>query len=590
MCVSHDDLWLGSVGSDNSFKLFDISAFDMINVISLHFKPLVCEFVHPLSAPAPVIAISDSEGPSIRLFDASFGKTNPDSSVAAETERYVLSHEHTTAEQGKEGSIPTTSSSTVGLLCTYKGHQDVVHIMRYNRNYNAVVSCDGTGLVELWDPYTLRQPMRRGDYEKRGNEGSCLDGDAGRAEVLLSSGVATKFVKFSLKSETDLYELLKNKTFPVALCLSPDGEMMALLCEDSRLRIFRVATGKLFRVYDESIEMYSAAQSDPHMEMLQLERFDFGRRIAVEKELRRSDRWLKTDVQCLAFDESNNFLVYPSMLGIKILNMITNKVNVILGKSESSDRFLSLCLYQGKPQRRKGEFASTIQSVGGKDMMSSDISDPTIFVTAYKKQRFFCFSRREPQPEVHGGESRDVLNEKPTKEELATMSAIQSGVGEAVRVSSEAVIHTTLGDIRVKLFPDLTTRTNENFTVHSRNGYYDNCIFHRVIKGFMIQTGDPNGNGTGGESIWGGEFEDEFNRALKHDRPFTLSMANAGPGTNGSQFFITTVPCSWLDSKHTVFGRVTQGMDVVHKIENVRTNSEDKPYEDIRILTIKITS
>nr|GEZ46965.1 peptidyl-prolyl cis-trans isomerase CYP71 [Tanacetum cinerariifolium] len=107
-------------------------------------------------------------------------------------------------------------------------------------------------------------------------------------------------------------------------------------------------------------------------------------------------------------------------------------------------------------------------------------------------------------------------------------------------------------------------------------------VFGRVIKGMdVVQTGDPLGDGTGGQSIWGREFEDEFHKSLRHDRPFTLSMANAGPNTNGSQFFITTVATPWLDNKHTVFGRVIKGMDVVQAIEKVKTDKGDKPYQDV---------
>ncbi|EFN51427.1 hypothetical protein CHLNCDRAFT_28034, partial [Chlorella variabilis] len=141
-------------------------------------------------------------------------------------------------------------------------------------------------------------------------------------------------------------------------------------------------------------------------------------------------------------------------------------------------------------------------------------------------------------------------------------------------------------------------KTVENFTTHAKQGYYDGVIFHRqappclaplFIKGFMLQTGDPLGNGTGGESIWGGEFPDEISRNLRHDRPFTLSMANAGPNTNGSQFFITTVPTPWLDGKHTVFGRVVKGMDVVVAIEKVKTHPKtDKPLEDVHMLNIEV--
>jgi peptidylprolyl isomerase domain and WD repeat-containing protein 1 len=112
-------------------------------------------------------------------------------------------------------------------------------------------------------------------------------------------------------------------------------------------------------------------------------------------------------------------------------------------------------------------------------------------------------------------------------------------------------------------------------------------LFHRVIKGFMVQTGDPLGDGTGGNSIWGKEFQDEYDPTLRHT-PFTVSMANSGRNTNGSQFFITTVGCPWLDDKHTVFGRVTKGQDVVVKIEAADTDSLDKPRTDIKILQIEL--
>jgi peptidylprolyl isomerase domain and WD repeat-containing protein 1 len=122
------------------------------------------------------------------------------------------------------------------------------------------------------------------------------------------------------------------------------------------------------------------------------------------------------------------------------------------------------------------------------------------------------------------------------------------------------------------------------------NGYYKYFIFHLLIKGFMIQTGDPKGDSTGGSSIWGNVFEDEFHRSLKHDRPGTVSMANAGRNTKGSQFFITTTECNWLNNKHTVFGRVIKGMDVVQVIESTRVMDKRnyRPREPIKIINITI--
>lgn len=146
-----------------------------------------------------------------------------------------------------------------------------------------------------------------------------------------------------------------------------------------------------------------------------------------------------------------------------------------------------------------------------------------------------------------------------------------------------AVIHTDLGEIKIKLFADLVPTTVNNFVFLAREGYYNGTIFHRVIKDFMAQGGDPTGSGMGGP---GYKFRDEFHPKLKHDKPGILSMANAGPNTNGSQFFITFVPTPWLDNKHAVFGEVIEGMDVVLKIpeRDPRYNTKAGKIESIQII------
>ena len=149
-------------------------------------------------------------------------------------------------------------------------------------------------------------------------------------------------------------------------------------------------------------------------------------------------------------------------------------------------------------------------------------------------------------------------------------------------------METTQGTIEFTLFNSVAPKTCENFITHAKNGYYDGIIFHRVIEQFMIQGGDPTGTGRGGESIWGQPFEDECSSELSFDKPGLLAMANAGPGTNGSQFFITTVSTPWLNMKHTIFGEVTEGMSVVEAIEKVEKDPLDKPIEEQKIISISI--
>lgn len=187
-----------------------------------------------------------------------------------------------------------------------------------------------------------------------------------------------------------------------------------------------------------------------------------------------------------------------------------------------------------------------------------------------------------------------------------------------VKNDTVAVIKTNLGDIKVKFFPQHAPKAVENFITHAKNGYYNGIIFHRVIKDFMIQGGDPTGTGMGGQSIWGRSFEDEFTPEL-HNLCGALSMANAGPCTNGSQFFIvhaSTAPESmieqmselsesypadcvaaykqvggtpWLDYHHTVFGQVYDGMDIVNNIASVAVDGRDKPLDEVKIIEIEVS-
>jgi cyclophilin family peptidyl-prolyl cis-trans isomerase len=147
-----------------------------------------------------------------------------------------------------------------------------------------------------------------------------------------------------------------------------------------------------------------------------------------------------------------------------------------------------------------------------------------------------------------------------------------------------ATIKTDKGDMVVELFADRTPKTVNNFVFLAREGFYDGVIFHRVIKDFMVQGGDPTGTGRGGP---GYQFEDEFHPDLKHDKPGILSMANAGPGTNGSQFFITHIATPWLNNKHSVFGQISEGLDVLMSIEERDPNNASAPAVTIETIEIE---
>jgi peptidylprolyl isomerase domain and WD repeat-containing protein 1 len=384
-----------------------------------------------------------------------------------------------------------------------------------------------------------------------------------------------KILKFKHKSDTDLYEYVKSKATPWGASFSQDGQLFATMASDRKVRIFRVATGKLYKVYDESLETMLSQQEGTMLDAMEL-----GRRKAGEMELLRSPSLRHENV---VFDESSNFVMYPTMVGIKCVNILTNVVSRIIGKGENM-RCLRLTLFQGTT-KAKGAAATTLalETAVNPGLNNTD-EDPTLFCTGFKKSRFFLFSRREPSDDAAVDVGRDVFNLKPTREEQLAAT----GVLTQRKLSEQVTMHTSMGDITINLFLHECPKTVENFVTHCRDGYFNGIIFHRVIDKFMVQTGDPDGNGTGGESIWGAEFEDEFHSTLKHDRPYTVSMANGGANTNGSQFFITLLPTPWLDNKHTVFGRVSKGMETVQTIGSVKVDKDDKPFEEIKIINVSV--
>ena len=327
------------------------------------------------------------------------------------------------------------------------------------------------------------------------------------------------------KLDTDLFALKKAKTTSLALAIGTD--VFAVMTVDLDILIFNINTCRIIK------------------------RMNLG-----------SEKKIPDQIVGMCF--AGKILIAPSSLGIHMFDLDDGPL-AVLGKVETSERFLDVCLFQGESLRE----SKLLTGEGGNE----DFFDPTIIATALGKPRFYLFSNRLPK------ESRDVFNEEIVKNASKLPSV-------SFAAPTRATLNTTMGDIQLSLLPLLAPKAVENFVTLAKSGYFDGTVFHRVVKGFMIQTGDPEG--TGGESIWGKGFPDEISSHAKFNKPFVLAMANYGPGTNGSQFFITTVPTPWLDGKHTIFGSVVDGFDVVTRIENLETGQDDRPKDDVKILTIRL--
>ncbi|SJX64767.1 related to Peptidylprolyl isomerase domain and WD repeat-containing protein 1 [Sporisorium reilianum f. sp. reilianum] len=572
---SADGASYATLDAEANVKVFDVANFDLINMIKLPYRARTLAWVHRPGSARTLLAITDEESANIRIYD---GRSAPN-------------HPPPREDADDSTSIPPTSTapSHHPIFTASKVHRSPVHILAFNAQHNTVVSCDITGFVEYWTP-----------------------------EEPFSAPSPTKIPgMFELKSATDLFEFKKTKTVPTSLAFAKDGEKFAIFSiADRHIRVFDFRSGKIARRYDESLEALQAVQalpppldttpadlSDDVTDPIQpeinfkLDQMEFGRRIALERELSASTasgalsgaaNAASATHSNVLFDESGHFLIYASLHGVKMVNLVTDRCVRLLGKDESV-RFVQLALFQGAAGKRAGSLAAAASE--NPLLAKQGLVDPTLFATAYGRARFYMFTRVDPDA-VGAGEDRDVFNERPTREEQTIASATASTARTRSAASgakhTRATLHTTLGDIHLTLYTELVPKTCANFVGLAKKGYYDNVLFHRIIRKFMLQTGDPLGDGTGGESLWGGNFQDEFHPSLDHSQPFTLSMANAGPDTNGSQFFITTVPTPWLDRKHTVFGKVDAGMDVVKRIEDVKVDKNDKPRQDVRIINVSL--
>lgn len=474
--VSLDGVLLCTVAAvDRTVKVFSVAAFDMLDFVILEFEP----------------------GPAVAWV----------SRAADAMDEIVVAH-------AKE---PKVSVFRMGSLASVLRVIELPHVaplshMRFNSRYGAVISVDEKGMVEYWRP---------GEMEE--DEESRLD---------------IPGVEFRMKGKTDLYEFAKKKCVPTSLELSPDGSMFACMATDRIVRVFRFTTGKLRRSYDESLETISRSASggdsgtstgatgDDGETVKSIPANEFGRRMARERQVEGDEGGSFARSNAI-FDQSGHFLIYATVVGIKIVNIVTNRVLRTLGLRESAERFLCVTLFQ---EERAGGRGTLKKTANGDDIK------PLLVASSFDSQRVYLFTNDEPK----SGEDRDVFNERPM-----ARGGVRSGLsgrnGEdlsadekrAQALAKRITLHTTAGDIMFSTAIQSAPKTVENFTTHARNGYYNGVVFHRIIRDFMIQTGDPQGDGTGGESIWGGEFEDEIDPSLSHEAG-TVSMANAGPNTNGS--------------------------------------------------------
>ena len=406
-------------------------------------------------------------------------------------------------------------------------HRSPLTHLVYNSRFHALISIDNAGVIEYWQlprrlpnaPHPITEPPAA----------------AAAAAAAAANAPLLEPLYSHSKLRTDLYILKRNNATATSLAVSPTSHHYVCTATDHIVRIFHFQTSLVVSSFDLNLPSPSHSLPETHP-LSSLPKQQCDRRIARERALASyPDSFALANA---VFDETGVYVIYTSVAGVHVVDALRKTPLAVLGVREPSERFLSVALCPT-------------------DSTSETPPPPLLLASSFDSQRVFLFGNHDAPVPMTG---RDVFNERPLPKSMrrqmhAAVASTSAPQQKTAPSANEVTLHTSAGDIRLRFVSSQTPKTVENFVTHARNKYYDGVLFHRVIKGFMIQTGDPDGDGTGGESIWGGEFEDEIDESLSHEEGM-VSMANSGKNSNGSQFFITCKPCKHLDGKHTIFGKL----------------------------------
>jgi len=416
-------------------------------------------------------------------------------------------------------------SATILQSLWMHGQDTTVTALVYNPIHQCVLSGDQRGMLQMWDTHGDYVSSSSANIDGKNNDQTENETPTTMVHIGATVTARRNRVKFTSRLDTQLLHLHQKQTHAVSMAVTPiTGNHYAVYGADLRVRLFVHETGQLLCTYDERLKVYDAQHT---LKPYHLDAMEYGRRAAMERELAAPSKMPSMQLQFESTEEK--YLLVPTLMGIKVIDWKRHKLVKLVGSADAAQqRFVGLCQCAGpavvdtqlqlaRQQDEKGDAPPPAQLARSErddaavaaQGVTQKITDALLIAWAYKSRRFFVFSHIDPtiigdNKDDDAAEDalvrRDHWNEQPDASDTAAAALASTTTRTSVqRLATQAVIHTTLGDIHVQLFGTQTPKTIENFSTHARNGYYDGLLFHRVIKGFMLQTGDPKGDGTGGE-------------------------------------------------------------------------------------------